>query len=255
MASYGYDNRFLGGRTSDRFEELLSKARAEDEEKLRRHREESTAPNNQNRYLKWIQYAVYLWVGRLALIMVGSIVPLFAAIANPEGDIVKPNYLPIIPSLSWHLIQNENSGKGRNKFTEINTYRGQFQPFTITGLPTLSNNTMKLFLSALFQSNTIPMKSSNSSEFRYYTNDRLWSEIDEYKQNRELLSYRYISLEEYFNLGDQLDTQLSFPKHQYLDFLESLPGIVAKRRAKAQSTTNTVVEDSGKIVSKSQQSL
>ncbi len=203
-----YDNTGMNTQAKPSLEDLFEQVRAKDAEQLRKRREEVKKSQAQNPSFQIIRYVMYFWVGRMAIALVGSLLPMMMAFWMPNSSSRPSSSLKAeLEVLPYHLLVQQD-------FKVLHDPILQKTPYLINQSPIINNSTLKLFLSNLFKKYKLPIKISENKEYIYYSDDRLWSK--ELKSHHSHgMKYQYIHLDEYFN-----ESKYRFPSFSFLDFLK-----------------------------------
>jgi hypothetical protein len=225
---FEYDNNLNDGFESNpSLEGLFEKVKAKEEELLRKRREEIKKNEKGYTAYHWVKYIMYFWVARMAVVLAGSLLPMFIAICKNHqlfhllfsdyGSLnilsssnlfsaKTENNLSLLSEFEWKVVSENNFQLLRS---DMNLYK---VPYLIKSSPIIHNSTLKLFLFSLFQTSTdIKLKVSESSQFSYYSDDRLWSNDKVIPRN-----YNYITISDYFNV-----LKYQFPSFPLIDFMKS----------------------------------
>jgi hypothetical protein len=225
---FEYDNNLNDGFESNpSLEGLFEKVKAKEEDQLRKRREEIKKNEKGYTAYHWVKYIMYFWVARMAVVLAGSLLPMFIAICKQNNLF----YLLFSDNGSLNILSSSNlfSSKTENNRSILSEFEwkvvseNNFQllrsdmnlhkiPYLIKSSPIIHSATLKLLLFSLFQTSTdIQLKVSESSRISYYSDDRLWANDKVIRRN-----YEYIAITEYFN-----SMKYQFPSFPLIDFMKS----------------------------------
>ena len=217
---------------------------------------------------RWLQFGVYLWAGRLGMVMIGGMIPAFISLLSGwftgissstkseyKGiEEVSVNGLSRVKSWEWlNLLKDD--------FSAVSHWRNDYEIQLIRKVPVISAETIELLFNSLIvvppvthrpslkiQSSKQILHEGNDMDdiitediqqvpndgryFSYFTEDRPWSTY--YAR-----SYEYLRLDQYltsFQLGkgdgdissSSSSCSIRFPPHRFIDKLRAQSDVLTR---------------------------